>query len=170
MTGSIRPRGIVLVELLAAISAGMIAAALTADLLLDALYLQRAVIARADRAAIMADLIAQLDADALAATAATWDGTTLALDTLTPAGRQDVHYVIAADNVTRTAGEGESRLWQALRLEFAAEIERGPQGQVLRLDFTEQPGPRARVAGPHRWTRVFTLPLESEPDRGGEDE
>lgn len=138
-----RRHAYVLAELLTVLALSLLLASVLGKLALDAVYLQRVAAEHAHIVATTDSLTRQLRNDALGTIAYTYDTTAIHLDLVDEAGRASVTYVVQPDSVRRLAPHGDERVWSAWRLGFAWRIEPGPRGDVLHIEFQEQPPPRA---------------------------
>ena len=156
-----RVRAVMLVELMVLVLIMVAVAGMLTALLCDGLHLQRRAALRADRLAVSDSLVHELRLDAFCAVACHLDGSALTLETVSRDGRQEVHYAIDTQRVVRTADGVETHVWHAVRLEFAARLERGPRGNVLHVELIEQPPPGSDRRRPRSVTVPVLLPTEA---------
>jgi type II secretory pathway pseudopilin PulG len=160
-----KPSAFALVEVLVVAALGLILGDLLVNVMVQVQRLQHGAVMHADRMAVADGLTDTMRRDALAARrhecgpkVESSEGPLsheLSLETWTPAGPNRVAYRISPDRVVRTEDGAETHAWQARRLEFNSWLERGPHGDVLWLDFTEQPD----AAAARRLPRTFSWPL-----------
>lgn len=150
----IRP-AYLLTELLALLTVGVVLLTLLGKLTLTLLRVQRLAAEHATRMAVMDSLTRQLTDDARGVLTWGLEGATLWLRVCGDDGPADLQYQLTAGQVQRSSPMNGTRAWQADRLTFAWRVERGPQGSVLWLDFTEQPPPRS-LGLPNRTYSVAT--------------
>ena len=157
-----RARAFTLLELMCMLSAASIVLSVLGKLLVDGIYLERIAGERADRLAVVDTMIERLRADALGATAATWNqsetGATVTLRTCCDGGRQQVDWVFRGDDVVRRVDGREADGFQAKRVRFAARIEQGSRFDILVVEMAVRPPARARSNRPRILSEPVLLP------------
>jgi hypothetical protein len=160
----LRRPGIVITELLTVIVIGLAVSGIVATLIIDSIYLQRSGAERLDRAAVRASLTGHLRDDANQAADYTWDGRTLRLRA-SSAGQapEEIAYEIDEAEVVRLAAGAQTDGWHGPRLSFCAKILSGRAGDLLCLDCTDTPPPRAAGLPRRTFTYTFALPKATGP-------
>ncbi len=153
-----RQRGVLLVELLAAVALCAVVAALLGKMLIDVLALQSAAAQHANRMAVMDAAVRQMRRDLLAATGCERDGAALVLTLAGAEGPQRVRWTVAPEVLRRVRADGEDREWRAMRLKFAARFAPGPRGDLLTIDFIEARPPHPTAVPNRIYPTTFLLP------------
>ena len=169
-----RDRAFTLLEVLLAATTLVVVVFLLGKLFVDGLYLQRVAADRSDRDAAIAALVDQLRYDALGASKYSWidgeESDMLTLSTYADGAPRVVRYEIAPKLIRRFEGGNETGAFAAHRLEFAASASPGRYADVLDLELTPPPPPRAYHSAPRVVTESIVLPGASGVATHKEDE
>lgn len=158
-------RAYALIELLTFTALSLLLLSVLGKMVVDVIYLQRVAAQHANLVATVDSLTRQLRDDALRTVAYARDANGVSLDLVDETDLSHVTYRVQPDSVYRLTPTGDERVWSALRLGFAWHIEPGPRGDVLHLEFQEQPPPRASVVLTRSSATAIGLPHAS----GGTD-
>lgn len=166
-------RGFLLLELVIVVVLAAGVLWILSKLLIDGLYLQRIAGQHVARVGVVDALTRRIRTDALSAIGYGWRvaerEATLVLSGRAGGSTSEVRYVFEPDRVVRSERSGESVTWQRERLRFAARTERGPQADILYVDFIELPPPRATVLPDRRFSVSVLLPRAADDSRLGSE-